>query len=387
MLNRLTHHWPHYFQRHLGRQLEELYVSVGLQDLALAAMIIFEPIFLHQLGYSIAHIALYYSLVYFLYIFLVPFGGKMVARKGPQRSIALSTIFLVLYYVSLLQIPNFPALFWIAPFLFALQKTFYWPGYHADFIATSSQGQRGKELSGLYTVSTLMYIIGPLLGGMVIKLFGYQALFLIGAGIIFLSNVPLFIDRSTVTPQSFSYWESFRLPWTRRHRRSTIAYFGFGEQLISMYLWPIFLTITFKTALDLGAVAAATTFLTAVTTLVVGRMIDSGRWRMTLRAGTLMTVINWVARPFLRSGPALFLSDMFGRIGSNLTWVTSSEVTYERAIAQNDPIRRAILLEQGLAYGKALVALLIAFLALWFPPFTAAFVLSAAFSLLYFIFR
>jgi hypothetical protein len=154
-----------------------------------------------------------------------------------------------------------------------------------------------------------------------------------------------------------------------------------------MYLWPIFLTIAFKTALNLGAVAAATTLLTAVITLMIGRLVDRGHWRLTFRTGAAIAALNWLVRPFLSSGPGLFLSDMMGRISGNLTWVTASEVTYQRAIAENDPIRRAILLEQGLSYGKAVVALLVAFLALWLPPFTTAFVLSALLSLLYFVFR
>lgn len=145
MRNPFIHSFPFYFRKHFSQQLGELYLSVAILDFALAAVILFEPVYLYQLGYSISHIMLYYVIVYSLYYFTAPLGGIFVARKGPERSIALSTFMLVGYYGSLLLLPNAEVMFWIAPIFLMLQKTFYWPAYHTDFIQSSDQGERGKE--------------------------------------------------------------------------------------------------------------------------------------------------------------------------------------------------------------------------------------------------
>src|SRR5690349_2126419 len=260
MFNRQMFHQPHYFQKHLSQQLEELYLSVAILDFALAAVVLFEPIYLYNLGYSISHILMYYIMVYGVYYFLVPLGGKFVAHQGPERSIALSTVFLVGYYIALSQVQYHSIMFWVTPLFFSLQKMFYWPAYHTDFIVTSNQGQRGKEFSGLWSLSTLMYILGPIIGGLLIAVFGYNVLFIFVIMTIILSSIPLFFTRVHAPEEHFSYWESFRWPFTRKHIRSTLGYLALGEELILMVIWPIFIFLTYKEAYASigGAVALAT---------------------------------------------------------------------------------------------------------------------------------
>ncbi len=387
MMNRLTHHLPHYFKHRLGRQLEELYITVGIQDFALAMMILFEPVYLFQLGYTISHIAWYYAIVYAAYILLIPIGGKVVSRYGPQRAIAVSTFFLVAYYISVLLISVSAPMFWVAPLLLALQKSFYWPGYHTDFIATSDQGDRGKEYAALYSVTTIMYIIGPIIGGVLINVLGFAALFIVGSLLIFVSNIPLLIDRPQSIAYRYSYWDAFRQPFTKRHRRSVLGYLGFGEGVLLMYIWPIFLYQTFKTVLDLGWLSALATLLTTLVTLAVGKLVDNGRWRMVWRAGGALAAVNWVTRLALNGIGAVFVSDTIGKVAENMTVVTSTDITYERAIAERDPLRRAMVYEQGLSFGKVLAATLLAIAAMFFPAFPAAFIIAGIFSLLFFIFK
>lgn len=136
MFNGLHLTQRHYFHRHLQKQLQELYATVAIMDFALAAVIVFEPIYLWQKGYGVVSIMTYYLVVYGLYFFLAPLGGSIVARFGPARSISMSTVFLAAYYGALLLIAVHPMWFWIAPVLFAVQKMLYWPAYHVDFLGT-----------------------------------------------------------------------------------------------------------------------------------------------------------------------------------------------------------------------------------------------------------
>ena len=175
---------PHYFNRKLSKRLEELYFSVAILDFALAAVVLLEPIYLWQHGYGVTAIMLYYLVVYGLYFFLAPLGGKLVAEHGPERSIASSTVMLTGYYVSLLLLPMNPIWFWIAPVFFALQKMLYWPAYHADFVDNSDGGECGKEYSALWSLTTVVYVLGPLAGGVIVSLFGFSMLFYLVIGLI-----------------------------------------------------------------------------------------------------------------------------------------------------------------------------------------------------------
>ncbi|MEK7631250.1 MAG: MFS transporter [Patescibacteria group bacterium] len=384
---RLIDHFPHYLHKSLGRPLGALYIFVALQEFALAMMILFEPVFLYRQGYSVSRIAFFYVTVYLLYIVLIPFGGKFVGRFGPPRAIALSTLFLVGYYVTLMLTPNLPFMMWVAPIFFALQKTFYWPGFHTDFIRASKSGERGREFSGLYALSSIMYIIGPVIGGLVITSFGYTTLFTIGAVVIFIASLPLLFTPVPPIRETQSYRELFKLPWSHWHRRTTLSYFGFGESLLHVYIWPIYLSISFVTIERLGGLMTLATLFTAFVTLIIGKYFDRGKWRFTLRAGAGLALLTWLTRPWIHTVPAVFSSAVAGQLSQNISWVTSSDVAYERALQEKNDIGRSILLEQGLSFGKVLAGLLLAGLALVYPPFTVAFILGAGFTLFYFLFR
>lgn len=386
IFNRFSHLTPHYFQKHFSRQLEELYVSVAVLDFALAAVMLFEPVYLYQLGYSLTQIVLFYLLVYVPYFFLAPLGGKFVARYGPERSIAISTIMYVGYYGGLILLKANPWLFWIAPIFFSLQKMFYWPAYHTDFILTSDQGERGKEFSGLWSLSTLMNILGPVAGGVVIATFGFPALFQAVILLIILSNVPLFVQPIKHVATSFSYWPSLKLPFTKQHIKTTIAYIGLGEEFVMQFIWPVFIILVVKNYVSLGGLIALATLLTAVATLSIGKMIDKNQPRRALAWGTAVTAVVWLFRPWLRLASSVFLSDTAGRIARNTTFVTMTSIGYERSLQQKKVIERSVFYEQGFAIGKSLMAALIIILSASFPTLTVSFLLASALSLLYLLF-
>lgn len=382
-----SHHFPSYFHKHLSRQLGNLYLSATTLDFSLAMVVLYEPVYLYRLGYSIQHILLYYIVVYALYYFLVPLGGKVVARYGPARSIAASSLMLIGYYFSLVLVGSQPVFFWIAPVCFALQKMLYWPAYHTDFIMYSDQGERGKEFSGLWSLSTVVYIVGPALGGFVIQQAGFTVLFLIVMSLIVLSNLPLFIARASFHGTVQSYWTMLTQPFRSFHLRTTLAYLSLGEELILLTVWPIFISLTFTTYGRMGGAIAVATLITAIATLFIGRAIDRRQPDRTLRYGAWTTVIVWLTRPFLATVGAVFASDTIGRIAKNTTYVSLTTSSYNKALREGQVIERTVLYEQGFAISKALIAALIIVLSTFLSPFTASFIAAGAVSLLYLLFR
>ncbi len=386
MFNLAAHHFPSYFHRRINRRLGGLYIAVTVLDFALAMVVLFEPVYLYRLGYTIQHILLYYVVVYGLYYFLVPLGGQVVARVGPARSMAASSIMLIGYYLSLLLVARAGAFFWIAPIFFSLQKTLYWPAYHTDFILNSDPDERGKEFSGLWSLSTMVYIIGPALGGLIIQQSGFNVLFILVMTLIVLSNLPLFIAPTTYHGTLMSYGRMLIQPFTRFHLRSTLAYLSLGEELIMLVVWPVFIALTFTTYERMGGALAVAAFLTALVTLYIGRLIDRNQPVRTLRWGALVTVAVWLIRPFLNTVGAVFTSDTIGRIAKNTTYVSLTTASYSKALREHKVIERSVLYEQGFALGKTLIAAAVIVLAAFVPPFTAAFTAAAAVSLLYFLF-
>ncbi|MBI3572737.1 MAG: MFS transporter [Candidatus Kerfeldbacteria bacterium] len=382
----LPHSLPHYFRRRFSKQLEALYLSVAMTDFALAAVVLFEPIYLYQLGFSLSHLMMYYIVVYGLYFFLVPMGGKFVARFGTGRSFILASIMLMGYYGSLWLVRGHPIFFWVAPVFFALQKMWYWPAYHSDFIQSSDQGERGKEFSGLWSLSTMAYIVGPLVGGLLIKFSGFPALFTFVGILVILANVPLLMAKTHIQPEKFSYWHALRAPFARVHIKSTLGYVGLGEELVMMVLWPVFIYLTFRDYLSIGWAVSIATLVTALFTLYIGQRVDKGKQYQTLRRGAVLTSLVWLTRTIVRGIPTVFVSDTVGRVVKNSTFVPMTSITYERALREGQVVERSVFFEQGFAIGKSLTAAGVILVLHFFASWNAIWLLTAVVSVLYLLF-
>lgn len=366
MFRWLHYHTPHFFARHLSLGLEELYVMVGLNDLALSAIMVFEPIYLYGLGFSLAQIAFFYAVVYFGYTLLVPLGGQLAARIGYPRTILLSSLFLIGYYLSLFSIALSTTAYWVAAIAFAIQKSLYWPAFESDFVRYAHLKQEGKELSGILSLSTIVTVIGPFVGGLLIKFYGFPALFAFVVGLVLLSNLPLFFSRNPASHEPVAYAGAWHRLADRKHRRAFFAYLGFGEELIVLVFWPIAISLVVRSFASLGLLVALATLVTAVVTLYIGKLTDQHRQPHLIRLGSVGTSLVWLARLLATNPLTVFLVDTGSRVFKSVFYVPLLELTFARA-SREGPLKTIVFFEQSLALGKLATALI----------FTAVFSLSA----------
>ncbi|MEK7570067.1 MAG: MFS transporter [Patescibacteria group bacterium] len=383
MFNTFRANLPHYFSKHPSRELKELYWSVGLQDFATSAIALFEPIYLFTRGYSITEILFFYAAVYFGYTVLIPFGGRIAAHFGFEHTILYSQFAYIAYYLALFALPYAPWLIFVAPIIFAIQKSLYWPAYHADFATFSAREQRGSEVSGMLTVNAAVTTIGPIVGGLVLKFFGFGPLFVIVAILLLASTVPLFQLKEVYDPAPFSYRTYWKLLWKPSHRRSAIAYLGFAEELVALVLWPVFIYLVVSEYSKLGLLVALSTLITSVVVLGIGKLSDHVPKLNILRFGSLAAAFVWVLRAILTLTPLRFIwLDTAGRTSKNLVVIPLMAMTYEHGVRE-DPLAIAVFFEQALAIGKCGVALLLIVLASFMDIWVAAFLTAAVASGLY----
>lgn len=382
MFHRFHYNVPHYFVMKLNLELKELFVSFGLIELATYAVMIFEPIYLFSLGYDLKHIMAYYLVVYGLYVMLLPLGGSVAAWFGSERTILAASFFLIGYYASLFALPGEPALFWVAPVIFALQKILYWPAYHADFARFSDRIQRGKEVSGILTLDSFLATVAPFIGGAVVTLFGFRSLFGLVIILILFSNLPLLAVRSRVPRERRhpAYFWSFLV--AREQRRKFFAYMGFGEELIVLVVWPIFIYTILHGIFAVGSLVAIAGAITAIVTLYIGKLTDQLHRHSIIRVGTAFAVLAWLWRTVARTSWQLLPLDALSRLSKNVIVVPLMAKTYDAA-NRGDQLRYAVFFEQSLAIGKFAAALAVLLLMPYASGFTVAFLVGAVFAALY----
>lgn len=359
MFSYLTQYVSHLLIARVDRQIKELYVASALMDLATATVLIFEPLYLYSLGWSIKEILLFFAAVYWLYLLAAPLGGKIARAKGFEHTILYSSPFLIGYYLALIAIPWHWAFVPVSIICFAVQKTLYWPSYHADFAWYSHRYDRGQEIGQRVIIRYLILAGAPVLGGIITSLFGFKILFLIASILILVSNIPLFSTREQFTYQSFSYWQAWKRFLKPETLKANLFMLGRGEELLVLTVWPVFIFILIQNYASLGLIITATTAVTLIVTCYIGRISDRGFGFNILRWGTFIYTFVWLAR-FLVSGTfGIFVVDSLSRLSKNMIDIPLHMSIYERACKLH--LMQSIISVQmsvGLAKGiSALVAI------------------------------
>lgn len=378
-------HFPKLFPGGTKREIRELMVATTVVDFAAATVMLFEPIYLWGLGFSLQSILLYWAMVYGAYIILMPLGARFASHFGYERSILIGTLWLILYFITLYSIGRFPAMVYVAPMIYAIQKSFYWPAYNADFAQYVGRKIEGRLVSTMQILTSLMAIAGPLIGSIIVEVFGFGWFFVFMGLVMLLSNWFTLRTREQHTPESYDYAYALRRLFTRKDARQAIAHLGFGEELIMLGVWPVFIFVMVKDVFSTGVVASFAMLLTIVLLYGVGRVTDARNKASVLRFGVVIYAISWVARMFVSTGLQSFLGDSFGRFAKSAVYVPLMAITYDNA--KNHTIMHTMMFfETGLAFGKFAAALLGLIVVSILPPeigFQAIFFMAAGMTLLY----
>ncbi len=376
-------HLPHYFANKVRKEVEHLYASIAIGSLAQSLITIFEPIFLYSvLGFSIVQVLLFMASVYALYVLLIPFGAKIASKFGYAHTIFFSIPFQILFWFMLLGSEH--NMFWIylTPLMFAIQKSLFWPAYHATLARFANGTQRGREFSVIYSLAHFMGIIGPFLAGFLSVTFGINVIFVVAAIIFMCSAIPLFWSQEVFVPKMYKFHDTWEMYKTYPMR--FLGYIGFGEELLVLTVWPIFIYIIVRNYQDLGALVTVASIVSMAVALYIGMFTDQHSKRQVLRIGSIFYVLSWLVRIPVLSGFGAFITDALSRSAKSLVFIPMSALTYERA--ESTHIMPYIVgFEQVLAFGKFLAAILGIIVFASTGSFVALFILAAVFTLFYFL--
>jgi len=374
-------HLPKYFSHAVKKQLGEFYVAITIADFAVALMILFEPIyFVVALGWDLTKILLFFAAVYFFYILFVPYGAALASKKGYKHALVYNIPFQVGYWLMLFYLPGHEKFVIVAAAFLAMQKAFFWPAFQAELARFSDSDQRGRESSLAWSIASFTYIIGPFIGGFISENFGVRALLIVAAAVYFTMFIPIFASPDAVDKKPYRFRDT--LSYYRRFPREGLVYAGFGEELVMLAAWPVFIFSLVPDFMDLGLLVAGATLFATLVMLYVGKIVDKGESRQSLKLGVTGSIVAWLSRFLISTAGAVFIVDSLLRITRNLFFIPITKFIYDRA---NDEkiMAYVVFFEQTLSIGKLAAALAGALVFYLTESYGAVFVLAAAFTLLY----
>lgn len=372
---------PHYFTKNVRKEMGELYASSAISNFALSVITIFEPIFLYSvLHYSIPKVLLFMAAVYAVYILVIPFGGKFASIYGYRHCIALSVPFQIFYWLALLSSIGHPNAAFFAAIIFGLQKSFYWPGFHSVIARYAQTEQVGREFGAAYAINNLAQIGGPLLGGILSQYFGIPAAFLLAAVIYCASAVPLLLAAEIFVPKFYSFKDTLKL--YKDFPKKFAGYLGFGEELLVLTVWPIFIYIIVKDYKDTGLLTAASSLVAGLLALFLGKISDTYTKRVLIKIGAFFTSVFWLGRFLAINFVTTFTADSLSKAAKETLFIPLSTLTYLRA-EQTHIVPYAVFFEQSLSLGKLSACLIGALLFSLTGSFMVLFIVAAVYSALY----
>lgn len=367
------------------REIKEFLTTVALHELAQAAINIFEPVYLYSLGLNLTQIIGFYLAVYIIYFLAIPFGGRVAKGLGFEHAMSIGILFTIGYYLALIAIPAWTPFLYIAVPLYALQKTFWWPGYHANFARYSRRKETGREIGATQVIFSITAAAGPLLGGLLVDLTNFMVLYTVAIGLMLISVFPMLATPERFTPSKLGWLEQMRYIFSKKYRRSLIMGLGFGEELIAYTVWPLFIYFIVDSALNLGALVAAATALTVLATTIAARWSDLKQRRQVYLWGWVLVVLSWLGRPFLIWPLSILGVDTIYRTGKSLLFVPMYSCVYDDA-KSNHIMLEVVAFEAVLVLGK-IVTMVVLLLVLPWAGIAGAFVVAAVSSLFYALFR
>jgi MFS family permease len=326
----MTVHHHHYFNFLKNRELNELYLTVGIRAFAISLIGIFIPIYLYQLGYSFQSIFLFYlfySLFHALFSFL--FAGKIAGRYGVKHTIFFSMPLHIIFFTLLYTLDRFVWPLALIAFFFAISTSLFWVSYHIDFSKFSKKKDRGKQVGASKIIASIFGAAGPFTGGLILTLFGFQTLFVIVSILLLCSVIPLFFSKEVHEPAKFSLKGFFR-----KSKISDISGFmGHGiEQAIGFILWPlfIFLFIFGEKYLSLGIVSSIGVVVALVFVFIMSNFSDIYR-RTILRIGAVANAILWIFKSFIVTPFQVYIAGAFYGATQSTMSIPFDALNYDKA--------------------------------------------------------
>lgn len=374
-----------YFDGEISKGFNALLVSRLLLLVVGGIIGIFTPIFVYEvLGDSVANMLWYFAVASFVFFLFLPYGIKAVDGMSFKYALILSSLVGAIYHYLFYAHDTgemSAAPFIVGSILFlTLYRLTYWVPFHTEFALFSTHRNRGRQVSLFSAIAMVISIFLPTASALLIGSFGFDFAFLLAVGLMLCSMIPYFYMPHIAEAYSWSVLETWREFACRAKSRVAIAFFAEGaENIIALYLWPVFLYQLFQgNLLDVGMVSTLIVAVSVVLQLAVGNAIDRlQRVDVALKWGSVLYAIGWIVKIFVATAFQVFVVGVYHTISKIFTETPVHTLFYDMSASNGDyvdefTVLREMYVNLGRFVGGALAAVLS-----FFVPVTWLFVIGA----------
>jgi MFS family permease len=374
-INKSPNNFYSIFGLKLKSELREIYVSYIFLSLCTALPAFFVPIYLYEnAGYGLKGVFIYFLLKWVGVIFLALPVGQFVAKKGPRLMIILSAFSYILVFISSALISNWPGFFWtmLVFDFFAITLSMIARDTNTTFQVRESG--TGVKISIFYLIDYAIYILAPVVSGIIITLYGYSWLYGVTVFFAVIYFVMTFWLGEEHEDYTFSNKYLIKDLFSDFHKPLNLMNFFFGfRDLVVVAAWPVLLFLLIKNIESIGWFSSLSVLLLALFTFNLAKKIDKdpAKVKKYIKRGSLWEGLALLAKLAVFNFYYLFIADTINQIGYNLISVSLDKINYGDRNKFGTLVHHTLIRQMTYAIGVIVAAGFFLILAIFLPDILA----------------
>jgi hypothetical protein len=207
-----------------------------------------------------------------------------------------------------------------AAVLWGMATHFFWIPFHIFFVRLTNEGGNfGEESAWQIFTGDISGAVGPLIGGVIIKFWGFVPLFWFACAVFACATVAVFRFIQETPHRSHDAAGSVRMLFHTPQRRAVaLAVSGQGvEGMLYALFWPLLLFLTLRDTALMGFITAASAGASLLLTLWAGRAFERHRGNL-FRWSAAFNALWYLPRIFVQSAWGLYGIDLFDRLNAKV---------------------------------------------------------------------
>ncbi|PLX22011.1 hypothetical protein C0584_00580 [Candidatus Parcubacteria bacterium] len=354
---------------HLAKFLKDKYNDLLMADvlrlLALSMISLFVPIFLIESGFSIFHIAFFELGIFLATVPMHYFILSNINNWGVKRTLTSSYFVNILFYIVLfctdILFSKIGMILFLVllGFLNVVAITLYWTAHHVYFISSVEKENAGKKLAIMSSIPTMVAIISPFLGSILITNFNFQASFVVSSLFLLIASFFLFFSEKI---QPINVNLNIREIFDRRGYRKNIIYViqGMGYSSTGL-IWPLLLFYLSVKLISMGVLYLFSNLAYAIIANFSGRIIDKNGSHKIVRIGAAGHGLSMILRAFATTIISLTTFQTMGGIFGGLVHLSLNAgfFRWSKDDVANRIMNREVYLHVGRFFSLGLFAILL----------------------------
>jgi len=145
-------------------------------------------LYIKDMGASVGQIGLFFTISQVIPLVLQILGGWISDTLGRLRAIAIGSVVGIFTYVALIAAPTWQWLL-VASAFSAITGSLIGPSFDAFIAEHSSEENRAKVFGVSQALFMIVGVVGPVLGGWLVDLFGFKKMLMVAAGLYVIATV------------------------------------------------------------------------------------------------------------------------------------------------------------------------------------------------------